>query len=91
MCDPFGRPLYMQPEGGMHDHWYTKEWVSPGHDDNYNNGKEGDLCRMAHPNDPLSWISFQKDYLSNDAYDTRCGAWISWKHASKPSSWIAMQ
>ena len=35
----------MQLEGAMHDHWCAKEWVSPGHDDYYNSGKEGNLCQ----------------------------------------------
>ena len=94
LCDPDGRLEYMRPEGGTNIHWYTKEWVSYGTDAQYNNGKDGDLCRIAHPHDPLSWVSSEKDYLADEAYHWRCNAWNSWKLAGKnrkPSSWIAGQ
>lgn len=54
LSDPMVRPINMFPEQrNTTDYWFTEKWVTEGHDDQYNNGQAGDICRMRFPTKPL--------------------------------------
>ena len=75
LLDPMERPINMFPDqGNTTDYCFTNKWVTQGHDDQYNNGQPGDICRIRFPTKPLEWVVNYEAYLTPGGYHNMCSA-----------------